>query len=186
MLRWRAAPSKHPPRTHCLKPATLVLRGSLRSHLRMRVAALRPLRGNFFGNLMMVRVAAMCRPSLAQACRAATPTALMLRWLWPKDKASKHPPRTPALSPQPSSFEAPVGHLRMRVALLQPAAQRTQLAPAFRTRHPAAPSPNPIAIKNPGHRLRKLRRSRGSTCPWYDLQSVSITIRGHGYSDGAL
>jgi hypothetical protein len=104
MLRWRAAPSKHPPRTPCLKPATLVLRGSLRSHLRMRVAALRPLRGNFFGNLMMVRVAAMCRPSLAQACRAATPTALMLRCFWPKDKASKHPPRTlpQARTPRPS------------------------------------------------------------------------------------
>jgi len=32
----------------------------------------------------------------------------------------------------------------------------------------------------------KLRRSRGSTCPWLDLLSVSIAIFGHGISDGAL
>jgi hypothetical protein len=149
MLRWRVAPSKHPPRTPALSPQPSPFEApAAPPHLRMRVALLCPLRGTSFGNLMVVRVA---------ACGLHHRQAFLLhgripRWsgigegnlthrphaevLWPKGKASKHPPHTPALSPQPSSFEAPAGHLRMRVAALRPAPQRTQLAPAFRTQRP--------------------------------------------------
>ncbi|POO50577.1 hypothetical protein CPJ18_19780 [Agrobacterium rosae] len=49
---------------------------------------------------------------------------------------------------------------------------------------PAIIQSNPV--KNPGHRLRKLRRSRGSICPWFASFSGPIAILGHGISDGAL
>ena len=40
-------------------------------------------------------------------------------------------------------------------------------------------------IKNPGQLVPKLRRSRGSLCPWVDLHSVSTAVSSHGISDGA-
>ncbi|WHA41707.1 hypothetical protein [Agrobacterium larrymoorei] len=43
-----------------------------------------------------------------------------------------------------------------------------------------------VAIKNPDQLHSKLRRSRGSICPWLDLLILSITPSGHGIPDGAL
>ncbi len=141
MLRWRVAPSKHPPHIPASSPQPASFEAPA-SPPHLSFDRLRMMDEGCCG-ASGIRHPTTCihptpfhHPSFVSSrvgCHTHRPHAEV-----GAKRPSKHPPRTPAPSPQPSSFEAPAlpPHLRMRVALLRPAAQ--YLAPC--PQHPATPS----------------------------------------------